>query len=156
MTQASPKTLIVKSHLPITNCVIGLANAKTWYAILSKIFGVKIPPTITCAKEKKGKRKIEGEAKPLNVFCSDSSNYSKGVPEKRPSIQGLLDWWQESIYRLALRLAFATCNLQASICSLPITYLPIYLHLQLTHLLAFATITYLLALTYPFACTCNN
>ncbi|GJW01051.1 hypothetical protein Tco_1556302 [Tanacetum coccineum] len=58
--QASPKTVIVKSLVPITNCVIGLANAKTWDAILSKTFGVKIPPTITCAKEKKGKRKIEG------------------------------------------------------------------------------------------------
>ncbi|GJR10666.1 hypothetical protein Tco_0793318 [Tanacetum coccineum] len=29
MAQASLKTLIVKSHVPITNCVIGLANAKT-------------------------------------------------------------------------------------------------------------------------------
>ncbi|GJW71236.1 hypothetical protein Tco_0128153 [Tanacetum coccineum] len=44
--QTSPKTLIVKSPVPITNCVLGLANAKTWDAILSKTFGVKIPPTM--------------------------------------------------------------------------------------------------------------
>ncbi|GJZ69401.1 hypothetical protein Tco_0632951, partial [Tanacetum coccineum] len=92
MAQASPKTLIVKSPVPITNCVFGLANAKTWDSILSKTFGVKIPPTITCAEEKKGKRKIE-----------DSSDDNKGVPkegpsitsvpEDGPSIQGLLDWY---------------------------------------------------------------
>ncbi|GKB51111.1 hypothetical protein Tco_0901864, partial [Tanacetum coccineum] len=85
--------------VPITNCVIGLANAKTWDAILSKTFGVKIPPTITCAKEKKGKRKIEE----IIVLSSNNSDYSKGfpkegpsvasVPEKEPSIQGLLDWY---------------------------------------------------------------
>ncbi|GJV93086.1 hypothetical protein Tco_1540899 [Tanacetum coccineum] len=50
--QTSPKTLIVKSPVPITNCVLGLANAKTWDAILSKTFGVKIPPTMACAKER--------------------------------------------------------------------------------------------------------
>ncbi|GJX59371.1 hypothetical protein Tco_0290761 [Tanacetum coccineum] len=41
--QASTKTLIVKSPVPITNCVLGLANAKTWDAIKGKTFGVKIP-----------------------------------------------------------------------------------------------------------------
>ncbi|GKE33010.1 hypothetical protein Tco_1452332, partial [Tanacetum coccineum] len=56
--QRSPKTLIVKSPVPITNGVLGLANAETWDAILSKTFGVKIPPTMACAEEKKGKRKI--------------------------------------------------------------------------------------------------
>ncbi|GJR30318.1 hypothetical protein Tco_1106550 [Tanacetum coccineum] len=35
-----------------------LANAKTWDAILSKTFRVKIPPTMACAEDKKGKRKI--------------------------------------------------------------------------------------------------
>ncbi|GJZ85554.1 hypothetical protein Tco_0650893 [Tanacetum coccineum] len=40
--QASTKTLIVKSPVPITNCVLGLANAKTWDAIKGKTFGVKI------------------------------------------------------------------------------------------------------------------
>ncbi|GJV76258.1 hypothetical protein Tco_1507842 [Tanacetum coccineum] len=44
--------------VPITNCVLGLANAETWNAILSKTFGVKIPPIMAYAKEKKGKRKI--------------------------------------------------------------------------------------------------
>ncbi|GJY04285.1 hypothetical protein Tco_0370225, partial [Tanacetum coccineum] len=48
------------SLVPITNDVLGLANAKIWDAILSKTFGVKLPPTMTCAEEKKGKRKIEG------------------------------------------------------------------------------------------------
>nr|GFA38505.1 hypothetical protein [Tanacetum cinerariifolium] len=56
--QRSSKTLIVKSLVPITNDVLGLANAKTWDAILSKTFEVKIPPTMACAEEKKGKRKI--------------------------------------------------------------------------------------------------
>ncbi|GJR88282.1 hypothetical protein Tco_0212293 [Tanacetum coccineum] len=40
--QASTKTLIVKSPVPITNCVLGLANAKTRDAIKGKTFGVKI------------------------------------------------------------------------------------------------------------------
>ncbi|GJT90809.1 reverse transcriptase domain-containing protein [Tanacetum coccineum] len=40
--QASTKTLIVKSLVPITNCVLGLANAKTRDAIKGKTFGVKI------------------------------------------------------------------------------------------------------------------
>ncbi|GKG50292.1 hypothetical protein Tco_0521392, partial [Tanacetum coccineum] len=56
--QRPPKTLIVKSPIPITNDVLGLANAETWDAILSKTFGVKIPPIMAYAKEKKGKRKI--------------------------------------------------------------------------------------------------
>ncbi|GKA94176.1 hypothetical protein Tco_0816162 [Tanacetum coccineum] len=49
--QRSPKTLIVKSHVPIINDVLGLANAETWDAILRKTFGVKIPPTMACAEE---------------------------------------------------------------------------------------------------------
>nr|GEX23316.1 hypothetical protein [Tanacetum cinerariifolium] len=80
--QASPKTLIVKSHVPITNCVIGLANAQTWDAILSKTFEVKIPPTITCAKKKKMKRK---NVEIINL-SSNSSDYSKGVPKEGPSV----------------------------------------------------------------------
>ncbi|GJW74333.1 hypothetical protein Tco_0133703 [Tanacetum coccineum] len=35
-----------------------LENAKTWDAILSKTFRVKIPPTMACAEDKKRKRKI--------------------------------------------------------------------------------------------------
>ncbi|GKD06428.1 hypothetical protein Tco_1181402, partial [Tanacetum coccineum] len=56
--QTSPKTLIVKTSVPITNCILGLPNATTWDAILSKTFRVKIPSTMACAKEKKWKRKI--------------------------------------------------------------------------------------------------
>ncbi|GKB81585.1 hypothetical protein Tco_0948480 [Tanacetum coccineum] len=59
---ASPKTLIVKSPIPITNYVLGLANAKIWDAILNKTFGLKIPTTMTDVEEKKGKRKMEVEA----------------------------------------------------------------------------------------------
>ncbi|GJW68593.1 putative transposon, En/Spm-like protein [Tanacetum coccineum] len=40
--QASTKTVIVKSPVPITNCVLRLANAKTKDAIKGKTFGVKI------------------------------------------------------------------------------------------------------------------
>ncbi|GJT34036.1 hypothetical protein Tco_0924455 [Tanacetum coccineum] len=56
--QTSPKTLIVKNPVPITNCVLRLANAKTWDAILRKTFGVKIPPTMACVEDKKWNRKI--------------------------------------------------------------------------------------------------
>ncbi|GJR90215.1 hypothetical protein Tco_0214226 [Tanacetum coccineum] len=106
--EASPKTLIVKRPVPITNCVLGHANAKTWDAILSKTFRVKIPSTITCADEKKGKRKIEVMMLECIVLSSDSSDDSKGpsianVPKEGPSIasvskegpstQGLLDWY---------------------------------------------------------------
>ncbi|GKC37913.1 hypothetical protein Tco_1050297 [Tanacetum coccineum] len=57
--KASPKILIVKIPVPITNDVLGLANAD---AILSKTFRVNIPATMTGAEEKNGKRKrkIEG------------------------------------------------------------------------------------------------
>ncbi|GKB71004.1 hypothetical protein Tco_0932416, partial [Tanacetum coccineum] len=41
--QASTKTLIVKSPVPITNCVLGLANAITRDAIKGKTFRVKLP-----------------------------------------------------------------------------------------------------------------
>nr|GEY37873.1 hypothetical protein [Tanacetum cinerariifolium] len=34
------------------------ASSKAKDAILSKTYGVKIPPTMTCAEDKKGKRKI--------------------------------------------------------------------------------------------------
>ncbi|GKE76192.1 hypothetical protein Tco_1542312, partial [Tanacetum coccineum] len=40
--QASTKTLIVKIPVPITNYVLGLANAKNRDAIKGKTFGVKI------------------------------------------------------------------------------------------------------------------
>ncbi|GKD44225.1 hypothetical protein Tco_1268870, partial [Tanacetum coccineum] len=80
--QASPKTLIVKSPVPITNCVLRLTNAKTWDAILSKTFGVKIPPTMTCVEEKKGNRKIIDDRKGPSIAS---------VPKEGPSIQGLLD-----------------------------------------------------------------
>ncbi|GKD57342.1 hypothetical protein Tco_1290729, partial [Tanacetum coccineum] len=89
--QTSPKTLIVNSPIPITNCVLGLANATTWDAILSKTFGLKIPPTMACTEEKKKKRKISRGS------CLDSSDDRKG-PSKAsvpifegPSVQGLLD-----------------------------------------------------------------
>nr|GEU52612.1 hypothetical protein [Tanacetum cinerariifolium] len=47
--QRSPKTLIVKSPVPITNGVLRITNAETCDANLSKTFGVKIPPTMACA-----------------------------------------------------------------------------------------------------------
>ncbi|GJZ64142.1 hypothetical protein Tco_0620563 [Tanacetum coccineum] len=93
--QTSPKTLIVKSPIPITNYVLGIANAKTWDAILSKTFGVKITPHMTCVEKKKGKRKISRGKK--IVLSSDNSNDKKGPSKasvpifKGPSVQGLLD-----------------------------------------------------------------
>ncbi|GJY33251.1 hypothetical protein Tco_0417720 [Tanacetum coccineum] len=56
--QASTKILIVKIPVPITNCVLGLANSITWDAIKGKTFGVQIPPTINFAKVKIGKRNL--------------------------------------------------------------------------------------------------
>ncbi|GJX55923.1 glutamate receptor 2.8-like protein [Tanacetum coccineum] len=57
--QASTKTLIVKSPVPITNCILGLANAKTWDAIKGKTFGVQIPLTMTFPEVKIGKRNLK-------------------------------------------------------------------------------------------------
>ncbi|GKA51532.1 hypothetical protein Tco_0744728 [Tanacetum coccineum] len=59
---SSPQTLIVKTPIPIKNCVLGLVNGQTWDANLNKTFGVKIPTVGTCAEQKKGKRKIGGES----------------------------------------------------------------------------------------------
>nr|GEZ39425.1 hypothetical protein [Tanacetum cinerariifolium] len=123
----------------------------------SKTFGAKIPPTMTCAEKKKGKRKI--------IVAS--------VLKEGPSIQGLLDWLDitllRNIYRihtfqpqtritqtrialmripfmnltlqfisLQLKLAFASCNLQlvikACICKLQANILQLAFaskHLQL-------------------------
>ncbi|GJQ98856.1 hypothetical protein Tco_0521841 [Tanacetum coccineum] len=77
-------------------CILAKASESS---LKAKTFGVKIPPTITCAKEKKRKKKIEE----IIVLSSDSSDYNKGVPkegpnvasvpEEGPSIQGLLDWY---------------------------------------------------------------
>ncbi|GJZ37409.1 hypothetical protein Tco_0583600, partial [Tanacetum coccineum] len=88
--QASTKTLIVKSPVPITNCILRLANAKTWDAIKGKTFRVQIPPTMTFAEVKIGKRN-------LRSGNSDSSEDRKGASKVTapifygPSTQGLLD-----------------------------------------------------------------
>ncbi|GJW78868.1 hypothetical protein Tco_0140550 [Tanacetum coccineum] len=58
--KVSPKTLIVKSPVPITNYALGLANAKTKDVIFDKTFGVKMPTVMTGAEEKKGEREIGG------------------------------------------------------------------------------------------------
>ncbi|GJT13922.1 hypothetical protein Tco_0860964 [Tanacetum coccineum] len=109
--QTSPKTLIVKIPVPITNCVLGLANAKTWVAIISKTFGVKIPQLWLMQKRRKGRGRLAGEAdftflcilvfwslcNEIIVLSSDSSDDRKG-PSKASvpifegsSVQGLLD-----------------------------------------------------------------
>ncbi|GJX60218.1 hypothetical protein Tco_0291608 [Tanacetum coccineum] len=91
--QRSPKTIIVKSLVPITNGVLGLANAETWDAILSKTFGVKIPQTMACADAKDYQGKL---ILPFYVFCSnDRKGPSKAsVPIfDGPSVQGLLDYY---------------------------------------------------------------
>ncbi|GKD76577.1 hypothetical protein Tco_1339198, partial [Tanacetum coccineum] len=56
--QASTKTLIVKSHVPITNYVLRVVNIKTWDAIKGKTFGVQIPSTMTFVEVKIGKRNL--------------------------------------------------------------------------------------------------
>ncbi|GJV30053.1 hypothetical protein Tco_1386501 [Tanacetum coccineum] len=91
--QASTKTLIVKSPVPITNCVLGLANAITWDAIKGKTFRVQIPPTMTFAEVKIGKRNL----RKIIEISSDSSEDRKGASKATapifygPSTQGLLD-----------------------------------------------------------------
>ncbi|GKF73180.1 hypothetical protein Tco_0219512, partial [Tanacetum coccineum] len=45
----------VKIHIPITGCVLGLANVTTWDEILKKM-GVRKPQI--CADNAKGKRKV--------------------------------------------------------------------------------------------------
>ncbi|GJY12085.1 hypothetical protein Tco_0381394 [Tanacetum coccineum] len=49
----------VKSPIPITGCVLGLANVHTWDDILKK-FGVRKPES--CADKAKGKRKVSYES----------------------------------------------------------------------------------------------
>ncbi|GJT81177.1 hypothetical protein Tco_1055519 [Tanacetum coccineum] len=95
--QTSPKAFIVKSHVPITNFVLGLANAKTWNAILSKTFGVKIPLTMTCVEEKKGKRILWVEDDFTFLYSSDERKGPSIASVSKfegPSVQGLLDWYR--------------------------------------------------------------
>ncbi|GJR62100.1 hypothetical protein Tco_1504262 [Tanacetum coccineum] len=91
--QASTKTLIVKSPVPITNCILGLANAKTWDAIKGKTFGVQIPPTMTFAKVKIGKRNLRKIIKISSDSLEDRKRASKVTDPifYGPSTQGLLD-----------------------------------------------------------------
>ncbi|GJT47200.1 hypothetical protein Tco_0955915 [Tanacetum coccineum] len=90
---ASNKTLIVKSPTPILNCVLGLANGKTWDAIKGKTFRVKIPPTMIFAEVKIGKRNL----RKIIEISSDSLKDRKGASKAiapifyGPSTQGLLD-----------------------------------------------------------------
>ncbi|GKD46956.1 hypothetical protein Tco_1271601, partial [Tanacetum coccineum] len=91
--QASTKTLIVKIPVPITNCVLELANAITWNAIKGKTFGVQIPPTMTFAEVKIGKRNL----RKIIEISSNNSEDRKWASKATalifygPSTQGLLD-----------------------------------------------------------------
>ncbi|GJZ45516.1 hypothetical protein Tco_0593112 [Tanacetum coccineum] len=91
--QASTKTLIIKSPVPITNCILRLANAKTWDAIKGKTFVVQIPPIISFAEVKIGKRNL----RKIIEISSDSSEDRKGASKATapifygPSTQGFLD-----------------------------------------------------------------
>nr|GFA17351.1 hypothetical protein [Tanacetum cinerariifolium] len=49
-------TVIVKSHVPIKNCMLGLANVETQDCIVKRSFGVKKPRS--CINKAKGKRKL--------------------------------------------------------------------------------------------------
>ncbi|GJT41970.1 hypothetical protein Tco_0941835 [Tanacetum coccineum] len=70
-----------------------LANAKTWDAIKGKTFGVQIPPTMTFAKVKIGKRNL----RKIIEISSDSLEDRKGASKATapifygPSTQELLD-----------------------------------------------------------------
>ncbi|GKD66241.1 hypothetical protein Tco_1308349, partial [Tanacetum coccineum] len=92
--QRSPKTLVVKSPIPITNCVLGLANAETWDAILSKTFRVKIPQLWLVQKRRKGRGRLTRESD-FN-FLYDRKGPSKANVHifEGPSVQGLLDYYR--------------------------------------------------------------
>ncbi|GJR76262.1 hypothetical protein Tco_0088627 [Tanacetum coccineum] len=112
--QTSPKTLIVKSLVPITNFVLGLANAKTWNAILSKTFEVKIPTIMTCMEEKKGKRRlwVEDDFTFLYNDITDKDNTDEDcIHESNSSMLKLANLQLQ----LANLLAFAACKF-ACIC----------------------------------------
>ncbi|GJW74558.1 hypothetical protein Tco_0133928 [Tanacetum coccineum] len=76
-----------------------LANAKTWDAIKGKTFRVQIPPTMTFAEVKIGKRNLRsGKVRnEIIEISSDSSEDRKGASKATapifygPSTQGLLD-----------------------------------------------------------------
>nr|GEU34678.1 ribonuclease H-like domain-containing protein [Tanacetum cinerariifolium] len=91
--QASIKTLIVKIPVPITNYVLGFANAKTWDAIKGKTFKVKIPPTMTFAEVKMGKRNLRKIIKISSDSLEDKIRALKATAPifYGPSTQGLLD-----------------------------------------------------------------
>ncbi|GKB41775.1 hypothetical protein Tco_0886717, partial [Tanacetum coccineum] len=91
--QASTKTLIVKSLVPITNCVLGLANAKTWDAIKGKTFGVQIPPTMTFAEVKIGKRNLR---KIIEINSDSSEDRKRASKATTPIFYGPLT--QELLY----------------------------------------------------------
>ncbi|GJV20907.1 hypothetical protein Tco_1369927 [Tanacetum coccineum] len=78
--QRSPKTLIVKSLVPITNGVLGLANAETWDAILSKTFRNGLCfEIIVLSLNSSDDRKRPSKAS-IPIF-------------EGPSVQGLLDYY---------------------------------------------------------------
>ncbi|GJX20167.1 hypothetical protein Tco_0222844 [Tanacetum coccineum] len=67
--QASTKTLIVKSPVPITNCVLRLANAKTRDAIKGKTFGVKIQWLLLEEKIEKRSFRMDSDVNQLYMLC---------------------------------------------------------------------------------------
>ncbi|GJZ39320.1 hypothetical protein Tco_0585883, partial [Tanacetum coccineum] len=85
--QASTKTLIIKSPVPITNCVLGLANAINWDAIKGKTFRVQIPPIMTFAEVKIGKRNLR---KIIEISSNNSEDRKGASKETAPIFYGPL------------------------------------------------------------------
>ncbi|GKD58721.1 hypothetical protein Tco_1296230 [Tanacetum coccineum] len=123
----------VKSHIPVTRCVLGLANVTTWDEILNKI-GVRKAEIAT--DKANGKRKVTFAA------C------------KFACISRLLTLQQALAFASKhLHLAFTNKHLQASICRL---------HLQLAFASCMCNLHLQLAFTrrhlqvaYPVASICN-
>ncbi|GKD16323.1 hypothetical protein Tco_1205481 [Tanacetum coccineum] len=72
----------VKSPVPVTGCVLGLANVTTWDEIVNKLGVMK---SEICAYKAKGKRKVSDDRK-------RPSKASVPIFEG-PSVQELLDWY---------------------------------------------------------------
>ncbi|GKE27178.1 hypothetical protein Tco_1442562 [Tanacetum coccineum] len=134
--KASPKTIIVKSLVPITNFVLGLENAKTWDGILNKTFGWLLQ------KRRKGRGRWEVSFDMLASICKFHTHFAYAFAAAFAAC--ILQLAFATICRLHFQLAFATIwkHLQVTFAAC-IYSLHLHLHLQLAFASVFAACIYI-------------